>query len=124
MISHHLAECLLSAKSIAAVLLWGEVEVGDDDFLNELINSYFVQAEELLNSAQKAADENDLTKLKFHIHSLKGISYNVGACAVGDLATAVEVKVAGKTTCDSATLLCDIKEAFVKTCSELTKAIG
>lgn len=66
----------LSKETIDGIL---ELAGGEEFILVELFQSFLEDAEELSNGIKTAADNADWKKLKFDVHTLKGLCGTIGA---------------------------------------------
>lgn len=62
----------------------------EDDFLSEMLQSYWRTSTKLIQQIQYAAQEADQVALEFALHGLKSISASIGAYPLVGLAEAVE----------------------------------
>ncbi|MDM8548176.1 Hpt domain-containing protein [Candidatus Venteria ishoeyi] len=67
-----------------------EITAGEPELLIEIIEIYQQQCPELIAAITSAIATQDMQSLVTAAHSLKGISYNVGAVGVGNLAKTLE----------------------------------
>ncbi len=101
-----------------------EITGGDLEFLHELINAYILQAEEILGAFDPSIKDDGLSKLKFNLHSLKGISYNVGASYIGDLCSSIESDITDEAFDVENAAFDQLGEAFAKTKEEMLKLLS
>lgn len=66
----------LSKETIGSIL---ELTGGDDSILIELFESFLVDAKELSTGISNATVSKDWEKLKFDVHTLKGLCGTIGA---------------------------------------------
>lgn len=66
----------LNKETIDGIL---ELAGGEDFILVELFQSFLEDAQELSESIKSAADSSDWEKLKFDVHTLKGLCGTIGA---------------------------------------------
>jgi HPt (histidine-containing phosphotransfer) domain-containing protein len=63
-----------------AVINWDQLNENfqyyDKDTIREVVESFFEESEERLNTLEKCISENDFTKLSFSAHSLKSVIGN------------------------------------------------
>lgn len=64
--------------------------IGDQDFVDEMIESFFNDAVESLDGLQKSVVENDLNQFRFAAHALKSCSNNIGAVVLAALCGKLE----------------------------------
>ena len=63
---------------------------GDEKFFNEIVELFFCEAPELIDSIQKAIEENDRVELHRNAHTLKGSAGNMSAKELQQLALQLE----------------------------------
>ncbi len=68
----------------------GLTEIGDQDFLIELIDIFLAQSEELAHEIKLSVDAKNISELKKAAHKLKGSCLNLGAKGLGDICNKVE----------------------------------
>lgn len=66
-------------------------EVGDADFINELIDTFLEDAPRMLDELRRALVEEDAELFRRTAHSLKSNSYTFGALTLGGLAKELEL---------------------------------
>ena len=64
--------------------------IGDQSFVDEMIESFFNDAAESLETMQKSVVENDLNQFRFAAHALKSCSNNIGAVILASLCGKLE----------------------------------
>jgi two-component system, sensor histidine kinase RpfC len=64
--------------------------IGDQKFVNEMIESFFNDAAESLETLEKSVVENDLNQFRFATHAMKSCSNNIGAIALAALCGKLE----------------------------------
>lgn len=64
--------------------------IGGQTFVDEMISSFFVDAEESLLTMQSAADVHDLAQFRFAAHAMKSCSNNMGAAVLASLSAKLE----------------------------------
>lgn len=64
--------------------------MGDIDSIKECIDIYLKSTEEKLILIKEAIESKNFEKIKFNAHSLKGVSYNISAKDMGDIAKNIE----------------------------------
>ena len=67
-------------------------ELGDQEFLNELIDLFSGQSEELVKNINTAVVSKDQTLLVQAAHKFKGSCLNLGAKSLGELCKELELK--------------------------------
>lgn len=65
-------------------------EIGDDDFLIELVDMFLQQADTLVDDIQKHFENKDADSLSKAAHKLKGSCLNLGAKDMGDVCQTIE----------------------------------
>ena len=71
------------------------LSLGGQEFVLTMVNSYLESAQRILRKCFEALNEGDIEKIKFHIHTLKGSSLNLGFVKVGEQLKELERVVAG-----------------------------
>jgi two-component system sensor histidine kinase RpfC len=66
------------------------LSIGDQDFVDEMIESFFNDAEESLETLQMAVTEQDLNQFRFAAHAMKSCSNNIGAVILAALCGKLE----------------------------------
>jgi HPt (histidine-containing phosphotransfer) domain-containing protein len=66
-------------------------EVGDADFINELIDTFLEDAPHMLNELRQSLEENNAERFRRTAHSLKSNSNTFGALVLADLAKELEL---------------------------------
>ncbi len=61
------------------------VDLGGQEFLDEMVESFAIDAEELVSRIADAAHEADLAQFRNHTHALRSCAANVGAAAIQEL---------------------------------------
>jgi two-component system sensor histidine kinase RpfC len=64
--------------------------IGDDEFLAEMIESFFADAEESQETLRKAVASSDPAQFRFAAHALKSCSNNIGATILASLCAKLE----------------------------------
>lgn len=64
--------------------------IGDQCFVDDMIESFFCDAEESLETLQKSVLENDLNQFRFAAHAMKSCSNNIGAPVLAALCGKLE----------------------------------
>ena len=70
------------------------LNLGGQDFVLTMVNSYLESAQRILRKCFETLNEGDIEKMKFHIHTLKGSSLNLGFVQVGEQLRELEQVVA------------------------------
>ena len=71
-------------------VLRGLVELGGEAFVSELVVEFRREAGRLVFDLAAALRQNHTVKILGHAHSLRGLSFNIGACMLGNLCEEVE----------------------------------
>lgn len=83
--------------------------IGDQSFVDEMIDSFLNDAAESLETMQKSLVENDLNQFRFAAHALKSCSNNIGAVMLaalcGKLEKITEFEFTGKASLHEASVL-------------------
>jgi HPt (histidine-containing phosphotransfer) domain-containing protein len=99
----------------------GLKEVGDQDFLIELIDLFLNQARELMVSINNAQKINDLTTINKDAHKLKGSCLNLGANQMGEICHKLETNAKENNTEIVNELINTLQSVSTETFSEITK---
>lgn len=91
----------------------------DPDFILELIGSYAPLFQKLHKNLQDAYAKNDIGKLRYAAHSLKGASLNIGATHLAAMCRTIEDLTDQKDFDTVGTLIEDLKETQQKTSAAL-----
>jgi len=92
---------------------------GDPDFLQELVSVYESQMNELLDGFNIAVESKDFKQLKFLVHSMKGISANMGGVAVENLCRTLEKEIADKKIDNGVDVVAKVHELYEATLDKL-----
>ncbi len=99
----------------------GLKEVGDQDFLIELIDLFLTQAKELVESINQASKAQDLDIINKSAHKLKGSCLNLGANDMGEICQKLESDAKENKLDNLNELVEKLHSISVETFSELTK---
>ncbi|NUM81795.1 response regulator, partial [bacterium] len=97
-----------------------ELEI-DDDFLKELIAIYFEQAPSMIRTIRDHARLGQTDAMKKHAHTLKGVSFNIGAARIGHLCTTIENVQASQSPKEIDVMLHDLDHTYEETKFELER---
>ncbi|MBX7151838.1 PAS domain S-box protein [bacterium] len=100
-----------------------ELEIGDD-FLKELIAIYFEQAPSMIRTIRDHARLGQTDAMKKHAHTLKGVSFNIGASRIGHLCKTIENVQASQSPKEIDVLLHDLDHTYEETKFELERLTG
>jgi two-component system, sensor histidine kinase RpfC len=64
--------------------------IGDQSFVDDMIDSFFTDASESLETLQKSVAEQDLNQFRFAAHAMKSCSNNIGATVLAALCGKLE----------------------------------
>ena len=64
--------------------------IGDQSFVDEMIESFFTDADESMDALQKSVAERDLNQFRFAAHAMKSCSNNIGAAVLSALCGKLE----------------------------------
>ena len=96
-----------------------EITEGESELFIEIIEIYQQQCPELIGTIKAAIESQDAEKLHTDAHSLKGISYNVGATTMGELAGMLETYGRDNNMTDAKQLISSLAEISEQTLSHL-----
>ena len=71
------------------------LNLGGQEFVLTMVNSYLESAQRILRKCFNALDEGDIDKIKFHAHTLKGSSLNLGFVQMGEQLRELETTICG-----------------------------
>ena len=97
------------------------MEEVDPGFFGELIDMYVEDSEKLISDIDIAIKEKDSQRLGKESHGLKGISANIGAMVVSDLALELENKGKNGDLSDIEALFTELKNLNEQTIIQLKK---
>ncbi len=63
---------------------------GDEKIYLDILKSYQEYAGDLIQKIKESSEKKDSKELQFHLHTLKGMSLNIGALTIADLAADAE----------------------------------
>ena len=85
---------------------------GDQAFVDELVDTYLEEGDNLVGALGAAASSGSVEELVRPAHSLKSSSLNVGALELGELCRALEEEARGGSVADPVARAAAITEAF------------
>jgi HPt (histidine-containing phosphotransfer) domain-containing protein len=91
-----------------------EMTGGDQDFVDELVDTYLREGDTLVENLVVAAAANRVGDLVLPAHSLKSSSLNVGALELGELCRRLEGEARGGTVADPVDRANGIRVAFAE----------
>jgi HPt (histidine-containing phosphotransfer) domain-containing protein len=97
---------------------------GEQNIVNQVINTYLTESDSLIDRLQKASSDNDISVLQKTAHSLKSSSAQVGAFALSGMCKKLEMACKSNTfdsDFDSATR---IKEEYIRVKRALQQEIS
>jgi HPt (histidine-containing phosphotransfer) domain-containing protein len=98
-------------------------EIGDDEFLGELINTFISQSDDIIDQIEKSYFENNNTLLSQLSHKLKGSSLNIGAIKLGAISKYLELNTKNGFPDDTFTKIHELKETYKLTKEKLNSII-
>ena len=78
---------LTTPPAIDETIFGNLLQLGDNQFINELLLDFLEDAKDLIGLLTAAARQGDATAFRSHAHALQSSSVNVGAVALGALCT-------------------------------------
>jgi HPt (histidine-containing phosphotransfer) domain-containing protein len=97
----------------------GLKEIGDQDFLNDMVRLYIEQSTDLINAIRENSTKSDFDKVYLETHSLKGSSLNLGARDIAELCRQIETKIKESDTPGLMYLIKELERTFENTKEEL-----
>jgi HPt (histidine-containing phosphotransfer) domain-containing protein len=91
-----------------------EMTGGDQEFVDELVDTYVAEGDRLVESLTAAASSGSLADLVRPAHSLKSSSLNVGALELGELCRRLEEDARGGTVDDPIGRAGEVRSAFAE----------
>ena len=67
------------------------LSIGDETFVHSIIDAYLEDADEILVAFKKSIDEESVDEFRFHAHAFKSGAANVGATALAETCSKLEV---------------------------------
>ncbi len=95
--------------------------VGEPDFLTEMIDIYLMDAPVLMDRVQRSLREGDVQGARKAVHSLKGISGNLGARRFSDLCERMQLQADAENLGEMQTLEPKLEREFERVCAALEK---
>jgi HPt (histidine-containing phosphotransfer) domain-containing protein len=89
-----------------------EMTGGDQEFVDELVDTYLGEGDRLVENLVVAAAAGRVQDLVLPAHSMKSSSLNVGALALGELCRKLEEEARGGSVAEPVERADEIKQAF------------
>lgn len=88
---------VISPNHLSADELWNKTAAlgrlaGNKSLLNRIVQMYLEQIDQKRRELQSAVESNNVEAIRFHSHSMKGVSGDVGADAVKEKSAVIENK--------------------------------
>lgn len=97
-------------------------ELGGREFLHTMIEKFVEEALKNVSLIEQALDSQDLMKIQEAAHGLKGISRNMGADSLAQLALEIETACKAENYSALTTIGSDLQQAYQQTQKELNDA--
>lgn len=97
------------------------MEIGDKEFLDEMIDIFLSQSEGLIQEITQASETGNVSKLLKSSHKLKGSCLNLGASELGNICHQLEVMSKKADLSDVNKVIDLLDSVYQQTCSELIK---
>lgn len=94
-------------------------EIGDDEFLKELMETFITQGDEIVEQIEKAYFDNDNVLLSQLAHKLKGSALNIGANKLGSASKYIELNTKSEFPDDMFNRVHELKDIYRATKNEL-----
>ena len=94
---------------------------GDPDFLTEMIDMYLTDAPVLMDRVQRSLREEDIQAARKAVHSLKGISGNLGARRLSELCDRMQLQADLENLGEMLALEPTLEKEFERVCAALEK---
>jgi len=94
-------------------------EIGDMNFVNDMIKLYINQSTDLINSIRENSTKSNFDRVFLDTHSLKGSSLNLGAKEIAELCRQIETKIKENDTPGLMYLVKELEKTFEGTKEEL-----
>lgn len=88
-----------------------EISGGDWQFEQELLQAYLEDMKVLQEQIQKAIAAEDFATIRYHLHTIKGSSSNIGCFFIEEIASTLEKKVTQQESISSLISLMDELES-------------
>lgn len=99
-------------------------EIGDEDFLKELLETFINQSDEIIEQLEKAYFDNNNLLVSQLAHKLKGSSLNVGANKLGNISKYIELNTKNTFPDNIFSKIHELKDIYEETKVELNKIIN
>jgi len=97
------------------------IEIGDKEFLTELIDIFLSQSEELIQEINQAAAANNSQNLMKSSHKLKGSCLNLGALGLGAICQDLEVMSKKEDLSTLSEVMATLDKVYQETVTELIR---
>ena len=101
----------------------GLKEIGDQEFLEELVNIFLSQSEDIMKDIISSTEEKNAQAINKAAHKLKGSCLNLGAQPMSELCQKIESSSQQNDLSDIDTNVNELKRLHKETCAELKKLI-
>jgi HPt (histidine-containing phosphotransfer) domain-containing protein len=108
-------------KIIDQEVIDGLTEIGDQEFLNELIDIFLDQSEELARDIKLAVGAESAPELLKASHKLKGSCLNLGASELGNICARLEAKSKDNDLSLISDIMAPFDSVYQQTRTELSK---
>jgi len=98
-------------------------EIGDDEFLKELLETFIIQSDEIIEQTEKAYFNNNNLEVSQLAHKLKGSSLNIGANKLGNICKYLELSTKEHFPDDIFNKIHELKDTYKDTKEELKKIL-
>lgn len=96
-------------------------DLGDQEFLIELVDIFLSQSEGLVQEMKQAAKEENVSELLRASHKLKGSCLNLGAKGLGDICQTLESMCHKGDISDANRVMEPLDSVYQQTCEALSK---
>ena len=101
----------------------GLKEIGDQEFLEELINIFLTQSEDIMADIISSSEQQNAQGVNKAAHKLKGSCLNLGANQMSELCQIIESSSQQGDLSNIETNVNELKRLHKETCAELKKLI-
>jgi HPt (histidine-containing phosphotransfer) domain-containing protein len=108
-------------KIIDQDVIDGLIEIGDKEFLTELVDIFLGQSEGLVQEIKNAIEAKNGPELMKAAHKLKGSCLNLGAKELGDICHNLEIKAKDNDFSNVNVIIEPLDDIYHQTCAELIK---
>ena len=99
----------------------GLKEIGDQEFVSELIEMFLQQSDIIMEDIDKYTEQKDADSLSKSAHKLKGSCLNLGAVDMGKICQVIEHKGRENNIENIELQVMELKNIYTETCNELKK---